>query len=726
MKNRHFRILIITLFIIPIILFNTNPISIIPYSSNDQIQEDSLKFKIETPHLSFPDVWSPNGTAICTADNYQGYVQICSDGEGGAIITWEDHRRGGYSDIYAQRVDSSGNIMWKPNGVSIYNSTYYTYPQICSDGNGGAIISWQQFIVAGNTNIYAQKVDSNGSLSWRTLKTKCAVICTAPDNQDYLQICSDGDGGAIITWRDLRRGGADWDIYAQRVDINGTNKWIKDGVEICTGIDYRWDPQICSDGEGGAIITWEDDRRRPGQDIYVQRVDANGTTRWISNGKVISPEISYHYNPQICSDGAGGAIITWDDGRNEFHRDIYAQRVDADGTTQWIPNGTAICSEAFHQRNPQICSDGGGGAIITWEDQRPDQYSDKDIYTQRIDFNGNTLWIPNGTAICTVDNDQIAPQICSDGVEGIIITWQDYRSGSDWDIYAQKISSNGISQWTPDGLAICNFVKNQDVPQICSDGIGGSIITWRDNRSVFDIYAQRTKNHPLITIKLPTTYHLFERTAPSFNIEVIELNIATMWYTIDGGVTNKTFTELIGEINQAEWSKKGNGTITIEFYIEDIFGLIDSAEVTVHKDIEAPDIKISHPGLDQEFGETVPSFIISITEGNLDKIWYTIDGGITNVTITELSGKIDQTIWDGISQGSVIIKFYANDTLGHIGSEEISVIKSVSGAKGNFWDDLLQQGILIPVVGGIAGGVVGITFFFIKRKIRKKDEKVDT
>ena len=42
----------------------------------------------------------------------------------------------------------------------------------------------------------------------------------------------------------------------------------------------------------------------------------------------------------------------------------------------------------------------------------------------------------------------------------------------------------------------------------------------------------------------------------------------------------------------------------------------------------------------------------------------------------------------------------------------------------SIWQKLLEEGILIPVVGGIAAGVVGIGFFFVRRKLKKKGEKV--
>jgi hypothetical protein len=44
--------------------------------------------------------------------------------------------------------------------------------------------------------------------------------------------------------------------------------------------------------------------------------------------------------------------------------------------SQWIDNGAPVCTEPYVQDDPAIVSDGAGGAIIVWEDDRPDWFSD--------------------------------------------------------------------------------------------------------------------------------------------------------------------------------------------------------------------------------------------------------------------------------------------------------------------------------------------------------------
>jgi hypothetical protein len=115
-------------------------------------------------------------------------------------------------------------------------------------------------------------VDSSGAVQWTA---NGAAICTASSRQDIVGLISDGSGGAIITWSDDRT--SQYDIYAQRVDSSGAVQWTADGVAICMASGTQWWPQLTSDGSGGAIITWQDKRSGTNYDIYAQRVDSNGT-----------------------------------------------------------------------------------------------------------------------------------------------------------------------------------------------------------------------------------------------------------------------------------------------------------------------------------------------------------------------------------------------------------------------------------------------------------------
>jgi len=380
-------------------------------------------------------LWTHDGVAVCTATNNQERPRLVSDGAGGAVITWQDYRSGSAYDIYARRVDSNGHVLWTANGVAVCTATdYQDFPEIVSDGASGAIITWEDFRSDSTYDIYAQRLDSNGNVKWTS---DGVAVCAASGYQYDPRIIPDGIGGAIITWEDWRNG-SDSDIYAQRLDSNGNVKWILDGAAVCVATDHQAGQETISDEAGGAIITWQD-YHGGYDDIYAQRIGPNGNALWVTNGIAVCTADYAQLDPQIAPSGSGGAIVTWEDLRNED--DIYAQRMDSNGSTLWTANGIPVCTAGFGQNYAQIVSDGARGGIIVWQDYRSN--SESDIYAQRVDSTGAASWTSNGVSICTASGYQYYPQIMSDGAGGAIFTWEDYRGGSGSDIYAQRVDQNG-------------------------------------------------------------------------------------------------------------------------------------------------------------------------------------------------------------------------------------------------------------------------------------------
>lgn len=420
--------------------------------------------------------WSSNSTvndAVCSASGNQSGEQLVSDGTGGAIITWQDTRNSN-SDIYAQRVDSTGAPQWTANGVVICSANgNQDSPRILSDGIGGAMVIWQD-MRGSNYDIYAQRVNSAGVVQWAA---DGVAVCTATGTQQTPQLTKDNAGGAIITWQDYR--GSSRDIYAQRINSTGVVQWTVNGVAICTAPNTQLNPQIMADNSGGAVITWEDLRTGSSDhNIYSQRVDSAGAVQWTPDGVAICTVTGTQQYPQLTSDGSGGAIIVWQDFRAGTY-DIYSQRVNSAGAVQWAANGIVVCSAANNQSRPRLISVGSSDVIITWEDFRSGTY---DIYAQRLDSAGTASWAADGVAIATGATGQANPQIVSDGSDGAIITWEDYDNSTD-DIYAQRVTAAGVTQWVARGTAICTAAALQSTPQLIGDGSGGVILTWLDRRN---------------------------------------------------------------------------------------------------------------------------------------------------------------------------------------------------------------------------------------------------
>src|SRR5262249_47579399 len=92
-------------------------------------------------------------------------------------------------------------------------------------------------------------------------------------------------------------------------------------------------------------------------------------------------------------------------------------------------------------------------------------------------------WPSSGIPLCAASGDQLEPAITTDGRGGAIVTWTDYRNGAASDIYAGRVNKFGDMPWGGNGIQVCGAAGQQNVPAVVSDGAGGAIVTWEDNRS---------------------------------------------------------------------------------------------------------------------------------------------------------------------------------------------------------------------------------------------------
>ncbi|HEX7078397.1 MAG TPA: FlgD immunoglobulin-like domain containing protein [Candidatus Eisenbacteria bacterium] len=429
--------------------------------------------------------WAPNGNPASLAAMNQVSAQGISDGLGGIILVWEDYRNGN-ADVYAQHLDMSGAPLWGADGLAVCtDSTDQQSPVLTSDGAGGAIIAWQDLRDL-NYDIYAQRVSAGGTVQWTS---NGVPVCTAAGSQVLEVATSDGANGAIIGWRDLRSG--DSDVYAQRLSATGTRLWTPaDGVGVCVLAGSQTDVRILGDPRGGAFLVWRDRRAGLYYDIYAQSLDSGGAPRWTANGMPVCAATYDQLSPSIALDGRFGLLVAWQDQRNGIDFNVWAQRLKPDGSPRWTLDGVQMTNAAGQQSTPVLIPDGSAGAIVAWTDSR---VARPDIYAQRADSAGALLWAPgDGVAVCASDSSQFLRTGVSDEQGGAIFAWDDDRSGGD-QIYAQSVAPNGTRRWATPGLLIATASGSRTLTTAVADGYHGALFGWQDFRNgpTADVYAFR-------------------------------------------------------------------------------------------------------------------------------------------------------------------------------------------------------------------------------------------
>ncbi|MBY8990428.1 MAG: hypothetical protein KGD58_06710 [Candidatus Lokiarchaeota archaeon] len=409
--------------------------------------------------------YSCKSTTVCDEIGFQYEHTQCGDGEGGIFIVWSDGRNGIDLDIYAQRIDVNGDIMWEANNTAICTeSGNQGTPKICSAGVGGAIIVWSDGRSGGaGAGIYAQRIKANGSTLWNA---NGSFVSTG----GLRQLFSDNNGGAVFT---LGKS-IDTDYYAQRVSSNGTALWGSAGAVICNATDSQEDLQFFCDEEGNSYFTWHDYREGEiapmikESDIYAQKIDINGNVLWQFNGTAVCTLNGSQWYPQICTDGMGGAIINWIDlSRGQ----CFFQRLNSTRESQWEPNGTALLSSVNFLMVNRMISDGGGGAIIIIGG------TGSGLYALRINSSAGLIYF---NEFYTNENGGILrhAQICSDGEGGYFIAWEEPGLPQKKNVVAQRINGNGINIWSLNGKVVCDSLGDQVRISITNNGVGKAIISW--------------------------------------------------------------------------------------------------------------------------------------------------------------------------------------------------------------------------------------------------------
>ncbi len=461
-----------------------------------------LVASLVTPSLprSAIAIWSLNPSSplpVCSAIKQQQFPSACTDGASGMIVVWEDHRDSlaTSSDIYAQRVTSEGNVAagWPVNGFAVCKlAGAQTVPMLVSDDAGGAIVTWRD-LRATPPAIYAQHILGTGAVdpAW---PTNGLLVCSAANSRNYAAIVSDGAGGAILAWQDNRDSlsGA-FDLFAHHVLASGAvdPAWPANGLLVCSTVGFKYFYNtLVADGSGGALLAWGDYRSGTSWDMYASHVLATGTVDAAvpANGTPVCTLAGDQIYPALSTDGASGAYLAWTDYRlSPGDPRIYATRIKHNGTVYltWPANGIEVCGgPASFQYLPVIAWDGATGAIVAWDDYRSSTMGQ--VFAQHVlsSASVDAGWPANAVQISSTSLNNNVEVVTPDGAGGAFVTWETYpTSGSFFPDYlsAGHLLSTGVTDptWPSDGRPFDTATGAQVLSQIVPDGAGGIDIAWQ-------------------------------------------------------------------------------------------------------------------------------------------------------------------------------------------------------------------------------------------------------
>lgn len=253
-----------------------------------------------------------------------------------------------------------------------------------------------------------------------------------------------------------------------------TAGWPDRGLAVCTEEFAQESPWIVSDGAGGAIVAWEDSRGAD-RKIYSQRFDGSGNPYWTGGGLQVSGTGDHRILGMV-GDGENGAIVLFIQGGTT----PYGQRIDGSCTKLWGANGIILNSlSAGSPGEPlDIAPDGAGGVLMAFK-------SGPLMRVQRVDGDGNETWNPGlgVTVSSTMAGDAHDPSIVADGMGGAFVAFVYNETG---EVYANRVFGGG-GVWHSYGIGIATGgVLSNEYPAVATDGVGNFFVVWQAESYTYD------------------------------------------------------------------------------------------------------------------------------------------------------------------------------------------------------------------------------------------------
>lgn len=229
-------------------------------------------------------------------DASSAFPEIAIDANGNAIAVWEQFGSSGI-DIWSNRY--SADLGWgKPELVETAQTGGARYPKIAMDKDGNTIAVWQQGDGSRN-NIWA-----NYYLAGKGWGVPELLEGKDSDAEDP-RIAMDASGEAYVVWLQTDSNTGVVEIWSNHY-LPGVGWGMSEQINVAGG--QPSEPDIASDGNGGAIAVWSQ-WGNSGSGIW-----ANISTKghgWGTAFPVETDDTAASYSPRLAADTNGNAIVLW-------------------------------------------------------------------------------------------------------------------------------------------------------------------------------------------------------------------------------------------------------------------------------------------------------------------------------------------------------------------------------------------------------------------------------
>ena len=370
----------------------------------------------------------------------------------------------GYSGVDPAQTSANWNIFDQRLEIQrLLTLTAASPMEICPDNTGGF------FLLASESQVWEitlvlQHFNSEGLALW---KPPGQILDTTRTSfNGAITVTSDGEVYATYVNFDHPEL-----LVTQLFDINGNPSW-PNPAQVNTGSmgSYPYLPETARLPDDGVVIAFLDRRNGPLQ-VFAQRLDSDGTIYWPGDVRVQPSHLDLENSPVIDTDDTGKIFIGWR--QDNFDSDFLYTRMEMNGSIANDPGLSVPLDSADTQKMPSMTVINGDGVYFSWLEEACGTYS---IEMIRRDFSGTTDYTSDAVLINSAE--QILQTNMTAQTNGTFLISYLLNHEMEYYIMSKAVRADGSSL---EAAYQVNEVDNLSTTyefQICSSSQGGGFNVW--------------------------------------------------------------------------------------------------------------------------------------------------------------------------------------------------------------------------------------------------------
>lgn len=432
--------------------------------------------------------------SFCMVNNY-----LYIDKDGNIIFTLTDCRNSEYSgmlSIYAYKISPEGEMLWGEDGIALANGATHDIIAAMKTTqleDGSYVFAWMRT----NGNLLAielQRLSANGKSLWDMEEVSLIDNTT---NYQYPYLVNAGMNQVILVYA---KGGAQ-DIYARKLDFDGTPVWAEDariyrggwgGIPIWALLDVK------PSGDGGVIVGWNDDRGYTNiESAYISYVTPEGKIGFANASDEGDVKLSYGgwkmFNCKVIADSNNDSFLAlWreTDSSQNWQR-IVMQRISKEGELLYGDEGKMIMDfeqTSYGYLSLQLGNKGDAAAFYM---RNNSGYGDTDAFFLPFNIESGDFSKPIEIATSICQRSSLKTQVCQNEKFWIAAWKENYNNENNVKKERYKIQRIDFDGTITSSIESVVAVNNQGISYADGKFIVDMTADGNAKIEIFDIYGKK-------------------------------------------------------------------------------------------------------------------------------------------------------------------------------------------------------------------------------------------